>query len=231
MIKKYGFILGLTSLLTSCYTATYQQSAGTMTGAMIGSSVGSLFGGLADGPRGNWWGTAIGTIAGAAIGNAVNAPRSSARQGIDDETENPVMSAPVARTEGYTSLPQDDGQMDLMQQLDVRNIKFVDENHDLKLNPEERCKLIFEIHNLGSQTVSSVFPVVYVNSQKKHIFMSQPVRIERIDAGEGLRYTVSIYTDRRLKTGSVGFTIALSIGGQKPQIIRTFDLSCENNRN
>lgn len=230
IMRKYSFILALSLLASGCSTSTYQQGAGTMTGAMIGSSIGSLLGGIVDGSRGDWWGTAVGTIAGAAIGNAINSSKKvshSTQYNVDDQASVDISFQP----DGYTSQPQEDGQVNLMAQLDVRNIKFVDENHDLKLNPQEHCKLIFEIYNVGPERVSGVTPIVTVNSQKKHIFMSQPVRIDGIDSGEGLRYTVSIYSDKGLKTGTVGFSISFLSDGQKPQVVRTFDLPCENNKN
>lgn len=215
-MKKCIFILSFSLLMSSCYTSTSQQSAGTMAGAMLGSSIGSLFGGLIDGPRGDWWGTAVGTIAGAAIGNAINSPASKTRTQTYVEPEN---------DEAY--MPQNDGQDVVAQQLDIRNIKFVDENHDLKINPGEHCQLLFEIYNTGSQSVTNIVPMVTVTSQKKHIFMSQPVRIERLDAGNGLRYTLSIYSDKGLKTGNVGFEVYLSADGYKQQLMRTFELPCE----
>ena len=207
-MRKYGLILVFALLLNSCYTSTSQQAAGTMTGAMIGNSVGSLFGGLADGSRGTWWGSAVGTIAGAAIGNAINTQKKTSKS--------------------MEIMPQESAPLNLMQQLDIRNIKFVDENHDLKINPQERCQLIFEIYNVGAQTVTNIIPSATVSSQEKHIFMSQPVRIDRIDAGEGLRYTLSVYADKGLRTGTVGFSLFLSAEGQRRELVRTFELSCEN---
>lgn len=227
-MKKYSAILVFAVLLSSCGTTTNQSYGGTLTGAMIGSSVGSLFGGMIDGPRGDWWGTAIGTIAGAAIGNAISSSGKGSHlveSGVDNaaSTEYPVQS------DDNRTLPQADSeQPDMMQQLDIRNIKFVDEDHNLKINPEEHCQLIFEIYNVGSNVATAIIPLITVDSQKNHIFMSQPVRIERIDVGEGLRYTISIYADKKLKSGNVGFNIALQVGGQKPQVVRTFELPCEN---
>lgn len=208
--------------------ATEQQSAGTLTGAMIGSSVGSLFGSMADGPRGDWWGTAIGTIAGAAIGNAVNSPNRSSNRPADNRMKESTSEAYVSRADSYASLPQDNGETDMMQQLDIRNIKFVDEDHNLKINPQEHCKLIFEIYNVGSIAAHNVTSLITAGQQKKHLFMSQPVRIERIDPGQGLRYTVSIYADNGLKTGSVPFNIYLISDEQKSQLVRIFELQCEN---
>lgn len=215
-MKKYCLILALALLMSGCYTSTSQQAAGTMAGAMIGNSVGSLFGGLADGPRGSWWGSAVGTIAGAAIGNAINSRKN--RAGTTD----------YAPQDEYAAVPQENAPGNLMQQLDIRNIKFVDENHDLKINPQEHCQLIFEIYNIGSEAVTNIIPMATVNRQKKHIFMSRPVRIDRIDAGDGLRYTISMYADKGLRTGTVGFNLLLSVDGQKAELVRTFDLSCEN---
>lgn len=215
-MKKYCYIPVFALLLGGCNTYTSQQTGGTMAGAMIGNSVGSLFGGIADGPRGTWWGSAVGTIAGAAIGNVINSQKKASR------------TSDYVNPEDYVAMPQEDAPLNLMQQLDIRNIKFVDENHDLKINPQERCQLIFEIHNMGSQPVTNVIPMATASSQKKHIFMSQPIRIDRIDPGEGLRYTLSIYADKHLRTGTVGFNLFLSIDGQKQELVRTFDLSCES---
>lgn len=215
-MKKYCFVLALGLLMNSCYTSTYQQASGTMAGAMIGNSVGSLFGGFADGPRGSWWGSAVGTIAGAAIGNAINSQKNKSR------------TTDYVPQEEYVAVPQESAPLNMMQQLDIRNVKFVDENHDLKINPQEHCQLIFEIYNVGSEAVTNIIPTATVDRQKKHIFMSRPVRIDRIDAGEGLRYTISVYADNGLRTGTVGFNIFLSADGQKAELVRTFDLTCEN---
>lgn len=215
-MRKYGLILVFALLLSSCYTSTSQQTAGTMTGAMIGNSVGSLFGGLADGSRGTWWGSAVGTIAGAAIGNAINTQKKTSR------------SMEKVPPESYAAIPQESAPLNLMQQLDIRNIKFVDENHDLKINPQERCQLIFEIYNVGAQSVTNIIPSATVSSQEKHIFMSQPALIDRIAPGEGLRYTLSVYADKGLRTGNITFNLYLAADGQKRELVRTFELSCEN---
>lgn len=230
-MKKYGVVLILALVLSGCRTSTVQSSDGALTGAIIGSSVGSLFGGIIDGPRGDWWGTAIGTIAGAAIGNTVHSSGKGAHL-RESGGEQSVPADSYSPSDESNPLPQNDTVIpDVTQQLDVRNIKFVDEDHNLKINPEEHCQLIFEIYNVGTNVVTAITPLVTVDSQKNHIFMSQPVRIERIDVGEGLRYTVSIYSDRKLKSGRVGFNIALQVGGQKPQVVRTFELPCENSEN
>lgn len=153
--------------------------------------------------------------------------RPSSPQHYRDTPSSQQTCNDTAVPDAYAALPQEDGQINLMQQLQVKNIKFVDDNHDLKMNPQEHCQLIFDIVNTGMQPAVNVIPMVTANAQKKHIYMSQPVKIDGIGAGESVRYTLSLYSDRGLKTGSVGFNIYLSVNGQQ-QLAGTFSLPCEN---
>ncbi len=226
VLKSIAGGLCVALCVSGCTFNSARQADGTMAGAMIGGAVGSLFGGISDGPRGNWWGTAIGTVAGAALGNALNntSRKTVSSSGYRDAAASEIYTSPDADTRTLESSPEDIRQNSST--LEIQNIRLVDENHDLKINPGEQLQLIFEIHNYGENTVYNVVPDVNVDKQQKRFLFSRPVRIEQVNAGTSLRYTLSMYATPSLKEGDVGMHILLSVENSEPRAMSSFTLSC-----
>ena len=94
--------------------------------------------------------------------------------------------------------------------LKIRNIRFIDDSRDHVINAGENCKVVFEIMNEGNRTAFNVVPVVAEVTGMKHVYISPSVMIEQIAPREGVKYTASISAGERIKTGEVIFRIAVA---------------------
>lgn len=193
---------GLSALLLCGCGSTYQATS-TMAGASIGGNVGGAIGGLVGsnrhwdgGYRGSAIGTLVGTLAGAAIGGAISsAQERKARGEYVVEEENT-----------YTPRLQDAPSS--VSYLQIRNIRFIDENRDHIIQPEEHSKVIFEIINTSNETVYNCIPIVQTDN--KRIYVSPSVMIEQIAPHEGIKYTAHLKGGKRLKDGEVTIHIAVA---------------------
>lgn len=200
-------MLALALLLSGCGTG--RLAAGdpyaTLTGASIGGNVGGAIGGLigetSRGWRGSYRGSAIGTIvgtiAGAAIGNAVTAPK---------QTEE--YSYRIERTQSYKS--QSEGRSSAMDNLKIRNIRFIDDDRDHVISSGENSRVVFEIINVGDRTAYNVVPVVTETTGMKRIYISPSVLIEQIEPYDGVKYTANISAGSRIKTGEIIIRLAVA---------------------
>ena len=137
MNKKTVFagLLALVLLLSSCQSMG--QFYGTATGASIGGIFGSAIGGMADGPRGHDLGTVVGMAVGGIIGAAATAPKTDDGNyrssdyyydyGVDDYRQNNSYS-PFAN-------------------IEIEELRFVDENNNRALDANEHAKLVFIMRN------------------------------------------------------------------------------------
>jgi hypothetical protein len=183
-----------------------------MGGAAIGGSLGSSIGGLIGdsnhgwhgGYRGSAIGNIIGTLAGAAIGNALTAPR---QERVDDDTYAPRVRR-SERTDVTAPRPRQ-GQRP-MARLSLRNIRFIDDNRNQAIDAGEDSKIIFEIINDGDHSAFNVIPIVETVNKSRNLWISQSVMIERIEPGEGFRYTASVHAGEKLKSGEVELRVAVA---------------------
>lgn len=200
-MKQGIIVLGLASLVLCGCGSTY-QAATTMAGASIGGNVGGAIGGLVGrnrhwdgGYRGSAIGTLVGTLAGAAIGGAVGSAQERKAQAYQAE-EQPV----------YT--PRTDSSPSGVGYLQIRNIRFIDENRDHVIQSEEQSKVIFEIINTSHETVFNAVPIVQTDN--KRIYVSPSVMIEQIEPHNGIKYTAHLKGGKRLKDGEVTIHIAVA---------------------
>ncbi|MCD8290529.1 MAG: glycine zipper domain-containing protein [Prevotella sp.] len=91
--------------------------------------------------------------------------------------------------------------------VEIRNARFVDDNQDFSLSPDELAKVIFEVYNTGSETIYDVQPVVEETTGNKQISISSSIHIEQIEADQGVRYTAMVKAGSKLKDGTVTFRI------------------------
>ena len=150
-------ILALAILCSGC--STNRMAAGdpgaVLAGAAIGGNVGGAIGGLIGennrgwrgGYRGSAIGTIVGTIAGAAIANAATAPKQTEEYSYRVERTQPT----------YNSRPE--ARPSAINNLKIRNIRFIDDSRDHVINAGENCKVVFEIMNEGNRTAFNVVPV------------------------------------------------------------------------
>ncbi len=98
--------------------------------------------------------------------------------------------------------------------LDIRNVVFTDSSADNVLHGGEFGKVVFEIYNNTGAAVYNFEPSVVEADGNKRIYISPSVRVERIDPGQGLRYTASVKADRRLKTGQIRLLVSAQKDGK-----------------
>ena len=211
-MKKTVFV-ALTAtalLLSSCQTMT--QFYGATTGASIGGMFGSAIGGVVDGPRGSDLGTVAGMAIGGIIGAAATAPKTDDgnyrssdyyyEYGVDDYRQNNSYSPYV--------------------NIEIENLRFVDENNSNSLDAEEHAKLVFIIRNTGRDYVYDIAPVITVSGTKE-IYLSPTAIVKELAPGKAVRYQSEVIATRKLKNGTADFSIGLS-DGDKLYTLRSFQL-------
>ena len=211
-MKKTVFV-ALTAtalLLSSCQSMS--QFYGATTGASIGGMFGSAIGGVLDGPRGSDLGTVAGMAIGGIIGAAATAPKTDDGNyrssdyyydyGVDDYRQNNAYS-PYAN-------------------IEIENLRFVDENNSNTLDAEEHAKLVFIIRNTGRDYVYDIAPVITVSGTKE-IYLSPTAIVKELAPGKAVRYQSEIIATRKLKNGTADFSIGLS-DGDKLYTLRSFQM-------
>lgn len=201
-MKQNIIVLSLSALVLCGCGSTYQATS-TLAGASIGGNVGGTIGGLVGshrhwdgGYRGSAIGTLVGTLAGAAIGGAISsAQERKAQQGYVIEENH-----------DYVPHPQDAPSS--VSYLQIRNIRFIDENRNHAIESEEHSKVIFEIINTSHETVYNAVPIVQTDN--KRIYVSPSVMLEQISPGDGIKYTAHLRGGKRLKNGEVTIHIAIA---------------------
>ena len=108
--------------------------------------------------------------------------------------------------------------------IEIRNARFVDDNEDGKIQRDEICKIIFEVINRGNQPLTDVVPTVIETNGNRHIFISPSMHIESIAPGKGIRYTVVIKADNRLKEGNARFCVSVIQGGKAISKVSEFNI-------
>ncbi|MBQ6078687.1 MAG: hypothetical protein IJK93_00275 [Muribaculaceae bacterium] len=211
-MKKTVFVaLTATALLmSSCQTMN--QFYGATTGASIGGMFGSAIGGMVDGPRGSDLGTVAGMAIGGIIGAAATAPKTDDGNyrssdyyydyDMDDYRENNYYS-PYAN-------------------IEIQELRFVDENNNNALDADEHAKLIFIMRNTGRDYVYDIAPVITVSGTKQ-IYLSPTAIVKELAPGKAVRYQSEIIATKKLKSGTADFSIGFS-DGDKLYTMRSFQL-------
>ena len=212
MNKKTVFagLIASTLLLSSCQSMS--QFYGAATGASIGGMFGSAIGGIADGPRGSDMGTVVGMAVGGIIGAAATAPKTDDgnyrssdyyyEYGVDDYRQNNSCS-PYAN-------------------IEIVDLRFVDENDNRALDAGEHAKLVFIMRNTGRDYVYDIAPVITVSGTKE-IYLSPTAIVKELAPGKAVRYQSEIIATKKLKRGSVDFSIGF-YNGDKLYTMRSFQL-------
>ncbi len=200
-MKKTVFAtLAATALLmSSCQSIG--QFYGATTGASIGGMFGSAIGGIADGPRGSDLGTVVGMAVGGIIGAAATAPKTDDGNyrssdyyydyGRDDYRQNNAYS-PYAN-------------------IEIADMRFVDENNNRAIDAGEHAKLVFIIRNTGRDYVYDIAPVITVSGTKQ-IFLSPTAIVKELGPGKAVRYQAEMIATKKLRQGSADFSVGLSDG-------------------
>ena len=104
------------------------------------------------------------------------------------------------------------------------NYSTTHDNKDGKIERGEMSKIIFEIYNRGNQTLYDVVPTVVESTGNRHIVISPNMHVESIQPGKGIRYTVLVKADNRLKDGSAKFCLSVVQGEKKISKVCEFDI-------
>ena len=211
-MKRISFVaVTLAALaLTSCQSMS--QFYGITTGASVGGMFGSAIGGLADGPHGSDLGTVAGMAIGGIIGAAATAPKTDNgnyrssdyyyEYGNDDYRQNNAYS-PYAN-------------------IEIKDLRFVDENNNGALDAEENARLVFILRNTGRDYVYDIAPVITVSGTKQ-IYLSPTAIIKELAPGKAVRYQSEVIATKKLKDGTADFSIGLS-DGDKLYTLLSFQL-------
>lgn len=211
-MKKTVFVAltATTLMMSSCQSMS--QFYGATTGASIGGIFGSAIGGMVDGPRGSDLGTVAGMAIGGIIGAAATAPKTDDGNyrssdyyydyGMDDYRQNNAYS-PYAN-------------------IEIEELRFVDDNNNRALDAEEHAKLVFIIRNTGRDYVYDIAPVITVSGTKE-IYLSPTAIVKELAPGKAVRYQSEVIATRKLKNGTADFSIGFS-DGDKLYTMRSFQL-------
>lgn len=211
-MKKIAFVAlaAIALMMSSCQSMN--QFYGAATGASIGGMFGSAIGGISDGPRGSDLGTVVGMAVGGIIGAAATAPKTDDGNyrssdyyydyGMDDYRQNNAYS-PYAN-------------------IEIAEMRFVDENNNRALDAQEHAKLVFIIRNTGRDYVYDIAPVITVSGTKE-IYLSPTAIVKELGPGKAVRYQSEIIATKKLKNGTADFSIGLS-DGDKLYTLRSFQL-------
>jgi len=211
-MKKTVFVaLTATALLmSSCQSMS--QFYGATTGASLGGMFGSAIGGITDGPRGSNLGTVVGMAVGGIIGAAATAPKTDDgnyrssdyyyEYGMDDYRQNNAYS-PFAN-------------------IEIEELRFVDENNNRALDADEHAKLVFIMRNTGRDYVYDIAPVITVSGTKQ-IYLSPTAIVKELGPGKAIRYQSEVIATKKLKSGTADFSIGFS-DGDKLYTMRSFQL-------
>lgn len=93
--------------------------------------------------------------------------------------------------------------------IEIRNARVVDQDQNRVITRGEVCKVIFEIYNHGHKPLYDLQPTVVEATGNKHIYISPNMHIERLDPGQGIRYTAMLKAGNRLKNGMARICVSV----------------------
>ena len=254
MKKKMALAVGATLLLSSCSSYTGAGAyTGAQFGSILGSAIGGISGGPRGSDIGTIVGMAGGAMVGATIGNAADHKARgkmdndypSNRGGYDssdsgyDSTDSGFDSTNSgddridfdggdAATGNYEykqpSSPADNVYTHSAPTMEIRNARFIDADGDDTISRGEMCKVVFEVYNNGLQPVYNVVPTVAEMTGNKHIYISQPICVEKIGAYKGVRYTAMVKADKRLKYGTIKLCCSVLQNGETISKVTEFNV-------
>ena len=102
--------------------------------------------------------------------------------------------------------------VNINERIQLRNVSFVDADGNGEIQPEEECKVSFEIMNNSDVEIFDVVPTVIEVSGNKHIHISPGIRVESIKPHQGVRYSATVMADKRLKDGNAVIRVAVAQG-------------------
>ena len=211
---KKTVLMGLTAaaalLLSSCQSMN--QFYGAATGASLGGMFGSAIGGITDGPRGHNLGTVVGMAVGGMIGAAATAPKTDNGNYRSSDYYYDYDKEDYRENNAYSPYVN----------IQIEELRFVDENNNRALDADEHAKLVFIIRNTGRDYVYDIAPVITVTGTKQ-VYLSPTAIVKELGPGKAVRYQSEIVATCKLKDGTADFSISLP-DGDKLYTLRSFQL-------
>jgi predicted small secreted protein len=230
-------------LLCSCGTSAGDGAyLGSGLGSILGSAIGGITGGPRGSDIGTLIGMAGGAVVGATVANSVDKEQHIVpdnRQVTTDNVPDDVVdesnsgddriydfNSPEYTTSKTTQMPISNDSLvaNLYKhslssvskpRVEIRNARFIDDNSDGKIQRGELSKVIFEVINHGSDTLSDVQPIVKETTGNKHIKISAGIHIETILPNNGIRYTALVFADKRLSVGNIKLSLSVIANGRE----------------
>lgn len=218
MNKKTVFagLMVLALMLSSCQSMN--QFYGAATGASIGGMFGSAIGGISDGPRGHDLGRVVGMAVGGIIGAAATAPRTEDGNYRSSDYYYDYDMDDYRQNNSYSPFAN----------IEIEELRFVDENDNRALDANEHAKLVFIMRNTGRDYVYDIAPVITVSGTKE-IYLSPTAIVKELAPGKAVRYQSEVIATKKLKNGTVDFSIGFS-DGDKLYTMRSFQLRTNKRR-
>ena len=101
-----------------------------------------------------------------------------------------------------------------MPTIEIRNARVVDQDQNRVISRGEVCKVIFEIYNHGNKPLFDLQPTVVETTGNKQIYISPNMHVERVDPGQGIRYTAMLKAGSRLKNGMARICVSVLQGNK-----------------
>lgn len=254
MKKMMVWAVGATLLLSSCSSNTGAGAyTGAQFGSILGSAIGGISGGPRGSDIGTIVGMAGGAVIGGAIGNAADhkargkmdndypsnrggydssdSGYDSSNSGFDSTNSGDDridFDGSDATTGNYEykqpSSPADNVYTHSAPTVEIRNARFIDADGDDTISRGEMCKVVLEIYNNGLQPIYNVVPTVAEMTGNRHIYISQPICVEKIGAYKGVRYTAMVKADNRLKYGTIKLCCSVLQNGETISKVTEFNV-------
>ena len=109
-------------------------------------------------------------------------------------------------------------------QIQIRNARFVDDNHDNTLVSNEVSKVIFEVVNTSNETLYDIVPTVVESTGNKRIYISPSMHVERLAPGAAIRYTAMVKAGK-LKDGTATFCVSVLQGNKSMSQVQEFTVN------
>ena len=148
---------------------------------------------------GAYMGSNLGGAIGSVIGGVSNGPRGSFHGQAIGMIAGAVIMAPKKEKESISvAYPT------------VTSIHYIDANGNEGIGVGEIAHIEMEIFNESDETMFDIIPYVYCNN--RNIIVSRPIVIKELAPKKGIRYTIAVSAQKKIKSNSVAFEVSF---GQK----------------
>ena len=130
-----------------------------------------------------------------------------------DYTSDYSASSPRIMDPSSSSIEEIASDYRVNKSIEIRNPRFVDDNHDGWLKSNETCKVIFEVFNASHETLYDIQPTVVESTNARNIYISPNIHVERLEPGKGIRYTAMVKAGK-LRDGSATFCLSVLQGNR-----------------